>query len=66
MACGLHIDEQTFTSMKADDQRRALFQEMRKVTKIKKQVEIQWYWLSALTLGLASFFTWIVNSIINR
>jgi len=66
MSKGLEIESENFSRLRANEQREVLYKNVRELMGINRQVKIQWYWLSALTLGLASFFTWIVNWIMNK
>lgn len=66
MGNGLEIEAGNFSTLKANEQREVLYKNVLRLVALRRQVKIQWYWLTGLTVGLASFFTWIVNWIMNK
>lgn len=66
MSRGLEIEAENFSTLRANEQREVLYKNVKRLTGINKQVKIQWYWLTGLTIGLASFFTWVVNWVMGK
>jgi len=56
---GLNINEENFCTLKANEQRKVLYDNLKHLTGLKTQLKIQWWWLGALTSGLVGAVIWI-------